>query len=85
MLNKLSAGIYIITDIQDGKQIKKVANKLHDLPSVLTKATFEPYIYPVMKKLTKLLKENEESYLLGLSKYITATKIVEVVMSCLKK
>ena len=85
MLNQLTDGLYMISSIKDGKHLRKIADKIEELPSAMNRATFEPYIYIISNELSKLLKKNEESFILGTSKFITGKEIVEVIISCLKK
>uniref|UniRef100_A0A6M3JRR9 Uncharacterized protein n=1 Tax=viral metagenome TaxID=1070528 RepID=A0A6M3JRR9_9ZZZZ len=85
MLDKMATGVWIVAEIPNGKQMKKIADKISELPEVLNRARFEPYVYSVMNKLSKILKDSENSYLLGLSKYVSAKEITDVVISCLKK
>jgi len=85
MLEQLTDGIYMISSIKDGKHLRKMADKIEELPSVMNRAMFEPYTYTISKELSRILKENEESFILGLSKFISVKKIMDTVILCLKK
>jgi len=85
ILGELKEGIYVVNAIKNGKQLTKVADRISELPDALNLATFEPHVYNISKKLSKLLKNNEETYSLGLSKFVTSREIVDTIRSCLKK
>jgi hypothetical protein len=84
-LDDFGDGIYIIQTIKNGKEIKKSAEKLAELPDVMIKASFEPYRYKISKEISMRLKKSKNSLLLGIPDYITTREIMNIIFKVFKE
>ena len=58
-VNTLKPGIYIVSEIKKGKQIRLVSEKTDDLSEAMSLASFEPYRKDIARELREYLNKRK--------------------------
>ena len=79
-LNQFSDGIYIIRTIEYGNEIRKVCERIQDLPKSMDAISLEPYRYDIAKKISKRLEGSEDSDFL----IPTTKELIDIIFNTVK-
>ena len=96
IINKLDEGIWVVKNIKDGTQIKKIHEKVDELPEAIKKAELEQYRYEITKALCNkftIKDHNNMKCILGTEVTVngygeivlpSASEMVKIMFDCVK-